>query len=270
MAWANSAEALGRRQRPAERENEQNEKDREKSALERSNAKDLDELDSYIENITGLHHTLIDPIDWPAIAARRPDVAPFYGNVQAWQQEQALCQKVMAGDDGTILSIVKREQTLSQIHKLGRGLGFSLHGGAFHAVLTLHDQSIVPDFQFKYMPSGKLTETKMPREKMLKLYRSYVCSASLKVASDLMRLVPSETIVVSSIGHNPAQDADYEEDWPIFSACYKRCDLMRLDLPNTDPVLAHQLFTLNEAFDPLQGHGPITPLQEIPHSMALQ
>ncbi len=270
MAWANSAEALGRTQRPADRENERNEKDREKRALERSNAQDLNELESYIEHITGLHHALIDPIDWASVAARRPDQPPFNGNVQAWQQEQQMCQKVMAKDDGMMLAILKKEQTLTQIHKLGRGLGFSVFGGVVHAVLTLHDQGIVPDFQFKYMPSGKLTETKMPRDKMLKLYRSYVNSASLKVASDILRLIPADEVVVSSIGHNPALDADYEEDWPILSVQYRRSDFMRLDLPNTDPVLAHQIFTLKEAFEPLQGHGPITPLMEIPHSMALQ
>ncbi|MGH1444448.1 MAG: hypothetical protein ACRBBO_00220 [Cognatishimia sp.] len=326
MVWNDTMGSVGRTQGPAARESERKEKDQQRRAMERSNAKDLNELDSYIRHITGLHHETIKVIDWQALAAKpaplAPEMdltnsenvrrqlaqheagfvewlmgrgkqtraaleraldlarsrqhreilaklAPYHSLVQAWETEQAVCHGVMTGDDGAMLSVIKSQQTLTKIHKLGRGLGFSVQGGIVHAVLSLHKTNIVPDFQFKYMPSGKLTEVKMPREKTMKLYRAYASSAVLKVASDLFRVIPRESVIVSCVAPCHVADSDYDEEWPVLSVRFNRRDVMALPMDRTDPVQAMRLFNVAEAFHPIHGFGRIAPILDIPVRMAI-
>jgi|GEM_PF-6931394 len=254
MAYNDTMGSLGRVTRPAVREFEQKEKDKQKRALERSNAKDLQELDSYIGQITGLHHEIIEEIHWAA--QTRPEVQQVY-------------QKLRAGDDGALMKVIKSQQKLSGIHKLARGLGFTVEKGLVHAVLALHSPSIVPDFQLKSMPSGKLAEVKMPRETSLKIYRAYASSAVLKVASDLFRLVPIGNVVVSAIAPCKVADSEYEEEWPVLSANLLRKPVMQMDMPNVDAVVALKAFQSSERFHDTHGFGRIVPLMSIPARMSL-
>ncbi|MDC0736756.1 hypothetical protein N6L24_00555 [Cognatishimia sp. SS12] len=326
MVYNDTMGSLGRSLGPAARESERQEKDRQKRAMERSNAKYIHELDSYIRHITGLHHELIAPIDWKGLAGRPapqpPEIdlqnsqrmrsqlahhepgfvewlmgrgkqtrdaleralhiakqrnhddilvqlTPYHRQVAQWEREQATYHGVMQGDDAVLLSVIKSQQTLSKIHKLGRGLGFSVNGGLIHAVLSLHDQSIVPDFHLKYMPSGKLTELKMPREKSMRLYRAYAASATLKVASDLFRLVPADVLVVSCIAPCHVTESAYDEDWPVLSAAFKRDRFEQVDLPNIEALPALSRFKVAEAFHPTHGFGRIAPIIDIPARMAV-
>ncbi|UZD91621.1 hypothetical protein [Cognatishimia activa] len=254
MVYNDAMGSLGRTIRPAVREYEQKEKDRQKRAMEKSNAQDLNELESYIRQITGLHHEVIDEIQWAA--QTRPEAKQVYA-------------KLRAGDDGTLMKVVKSQQTLTRIHKLARGLGFSVENGLLHAILALHKQTIVPDFHFKYMPSGKLTEVKMPREKSMKLYQAYASSAVLKVASDIFRLVPVGNVVVTAIAPCRVVDSEYDEEWPVISGNLKRDQVMSLDMPNAEPIAALRAFQHVERFHPTQGFGRIVPLMSIPTRMSI-
>ena len=254
MVYNDTMGSLGRTIRPAVREYEQKEKDRQRRAMERSNAQDLNELESYIRQITGLHHEIIDEIHWAA--QTRPEAKQVY-------------EKMRAGDDGSLMKVIKSHQTLTRIHKLARGLGFSVENGLVHAILALHNRSIVPDFHLKYMPSGKLTEVKMPREKSLKLYRAYASSAVLKVASDLFRLVPTGNIVVTAIAPCSVADSEYDEEWPVLSVNLMRKAVMDMDMPNVEPVAALQAFQHSERFHQTQGFGRIVPLMSIPTRMSI-
>lgn len=254
MVYNDAMGSLGRTIRPAVREYEQKLKDRQKRAMEKSNAQDLSELESYIRQITGLHHETIDKIDWAV--QTRPEAKQVY-------------EKMRAGDDGTLMKVIKSQQTLTGIHKLGRGLGFTVENGLIHAILALHNRSIVPDFHLKYMPSGKLTEVKMPREKSLKLYRAYASSAAIKVASDLFRLVPSRHLVVTAIAPCQVADSEYDEEWPVLSVNFLRKDVMDMDMPNVEPVAALRAFQNSERFHPTQGFGRIIPLMSIPTRMSI-
>ncbi|SHH57768.1 hypothetical protein [Cognatishimia maritima] len=254
MAYGDTMGSLGRVIRPAVREYEQKEKDRQRRAIEKANAQDLSELEGYINQITGLHHQTIDQIDWKA--QTKPDIVELYNQMRS-------------GDDNALMKVIKSQHSLSRIHKLGRGLGFTVENGLVHAILALHNQSIVPDFHFKYMPSGKLAEVKMPREKRLNLYRAYASSAVLKVASDLVRLVPIGNVVVTAIAACDVADSEYEEDWPVLSSNLMRKTVLQMDMPNIDPVAAVGGFQTAERFHPIRGLRRIVPLLSIPARMSI-
>lgn len=254
MAYNDTMGSLGRTIRPAVREFEQKEKDRQKRAMEKSNAQDLEELESYIRHITGLHHETIDTIDWAA---------------QSHPDARALYQKMCNGDDAALMTVIKGRQRLSSIHKLGRGLGFSVDNGHVHAILSLHNQSIVPDFHLKYMPSGKLTEVKMPREKIHRIYRAYASSAVLKVASDLLRLVPIKNVVVTAIAPCRVVHSEFEEDWPVLSVNLLRKPVLDMVMQSVEPVVCLKAFQQSERFTQEQGFGRVVPLMGIPSRMSL-
>ncbi|GAA6206979.1 hypothetical protein NBRC116601_02720 [Cognatishimia sp. WU-CL00825] len=326
MVWTDTMGSLGNVQGPAVREAERKEKDKQRKAMERSNAKDIAELDSYIHHITSLHHETIAGIDWPAVARRpapeAPEVdlsrserirtqlahhepgfvqwllgrgrqtrdaldralhvarqlghreilatlTPYQQSFEQWELEQAAVYGVHNKDDAAILSVIRGHQTLTRQHKLARGLGISVFEGQIQAVLSVHDQSIVPDFQFKFTPSGKLTEVKMPRERHMAIYRAYVGSAALKVASDLFRTIPVKELVVTCIA--PFMDAgtDVEDELPVLSVEFDRDRMMMLDMARTDPVAGLKLFKVAEAFHPVQGFARIVPIVDIPVRMAI-
>jgi len=246
--------SFGRTIRPAVREFEQKEKDRQKRAMEQSNAQDVEELESYIRHITGLHHDTIEPIDWAA---------------QTRPEARALYEKMCQGDDSALMTVIKSQQRLSGIHKLGRGLGFTVEGGQVHAILALHNQSIVPDFHLKYMPSGKLTEVKMPRDKRLRIYRAYASSAVLKVASDLLRLVPVRNVVVSAIAPCRVVHSDFEEEWPVLSVNLLRERILSMDMANIAPVVALQAFQNYERFHQEHVFGRVVTCFSIPARISL-
>lgn len=326
MVWSDTVGSMGDAYRPAAREAERHEKDLQKVALERSNARDIEELETYINQVTSLHHETVDVWDWVEVAKRPKPKAdaeewmksdairqqltrhdgrfvqwlqgkghetraaldrameiartlnqtqllarlePYHADFVRWETEQIAAHGLLNGDDTIILSVIRQQQTLSRIHKLGRELGFSVQNGDVHAVLTLHDLSIVPDFQFKYLPSGKLTEVKMPREKMLKLYRAYVASAALKVASDLFALLPHKEVFVSCIGSMFDPATEREEKWPVLSVKYGRERVKLLDMEKTDPVAALKLFEHAETFHPVNGMARVIPILDIPARLAI-
>ncbi len=272
MAHNDTLGSFGRGASPSMREAMRMEKDDRKKAMERSNAKDIDELESYIRHITTFHHETIDGIDWEGLLRRSPGVnrkTSAAGHGAHVMDEHEAWAAIQAGDDTVIMSIIKSRQTLSHHHKLAKGLGFSVQEGFVHAVANLHSPEIVPEFQFKFTPSGRLTEMKMPKERHMAIYRAYAGSVALKIASDLFKLVPRDKIAVSCVSRCILPGMDQTDDWPVLSVVFGKNKFDLLDMTRTDPVAGLSLFERRERWHPINGFSGIAPLVDIPAGMAI-
>jgi len=152
-----------------------------------------------------------------------------------WQKDTILAKKLLAGESAAIHEVVKEMQSFSDVEFLGTGIEFMIEDNFIHALPKIHGDEIVPSFRRKQTASGKLSETKMPKGEFNELYQDYVASVALKVAGDLLQILPLNEIYVTCSAIMLNSKTGHQEETSILSVQFVRNIYERLDLNHLDP-----------------------------------
>lgn len=178
----------------------------------------------------------------------------------AWRRASALAKQVLAGKPKAYGEAIKYANPFLGLKILGheitcRGLDRSL----LEANLYVHSDPPLPQETRQILKSGKLSVKRMPPSRFNLLYRDHVASCLLRVAREILVLLPIETVLVTARRRDRDTASRKQVEVPILSAAVSRANLDLLDQTVT-PFEVLSRLPHRIAFTKTKGLAPIEPL----------
>jgi len=177
------------------------------------------------------------------VAGRRQDKVEFAEALEAheeaekgWQEARALAKRILGGDQEAYLEAIEETQPFSEIRELGSSFSLRVVDKfTVEATLLVNDADVVPSEVKSLLQSGKLSTKKMPKGAYQELYQDYVCSCALRVAGEILALLPVQMVIVSALGNLLNTKTGYIEEQTILSVAIPRETFSGLNLQTVDP-----------------------------------
>lgn len=102
----------------------------------------------------------------------------------------------------------------------------------------------------------------MPVGEFNELYQDYVASVALRVAGDLLNVLPLKEVYVTCVAQMLDSQTGHQELTPILSVQFVRETFLRLNLKHIDPSDSIQNFRHEMKFSRTKGFAPVAQLIE--------
>lgn len=180
--------------------------------------------------------------------------------LQEWESEVAFANRVLAGDEQAWIEVIKEHTEFTQNDLIGSRVTYKFSEGRLHAVVAVHDDSIVPAFERRLLASGKHSEKKMTVGRFNEMYQDYVASVALKVAGDTFHILPTNEVWVTCVSQMLNSATGHKAATPILSVQFVRQTFINLNLRTIDPSDGLRNFRTVMDFKKTKGFGAIEPL----------
>ncbi|KCZ98102.1 hypothetical protein HPO_12328 [Hyphomonas polymorpha PS728] len=179
--------------------------------------------------------------------------------LREWESEAAFANRVLAGDEQAWIEVIKEHNEFTQNDLIGSGVSYKFSDGRLHAIVAVHDDSIVPAFERRLLASGKHSEKKMTVGRFNEMYQDYVASVALKVAGDTFHILPANEVWVTCVSQMLNSATGHKTATPILSVQFVRPTFINLNLRTIDPSDALRNFRTAMDFKKTKGFGAIEP-----------
>ena len=177
-----------------------------------------------------------------------------------WENETGLAKRLLTGDILAAQEVLQELQELVDQDLIGDEIRFQITEEFIHAILSVHNDDIIPKVRKKLRASGTLSETKMPVGEFNELYQDYVASVALKVAGDLFHILPNDIVHVTCVVSMLNTKTGHMESTPILSTQFMRKTFKDLNLEAVDPSDSMNNFVHKMNFKRTKGFSAIEPL----------
>lgn len=257
------------------------------------NALAVEEYNSLIEIIKGLHKECDDHVDWAHINSLEPPFNPpeagpnkaeaiaefnaFTPNLkeklfksigekrkksleaaiaeaelkdteayEEWQKLKALSERILQGDIDAYFQVIEEMAPLDDLLEFGSDFEFGANDPKVLEVeFKVKSEAVVPRQVVTLTKTGKLSKKDMTKTQYYELVQDYVCSCSIRIARDIMALLPVEKVVVHAVDNVLDTATGFSEDITILSVVFDRSKLEALNFELIDPSDALQNFQCN-------------------------
>lgn len=174
------------------------------------------------------------------------------------QDETAFAERILKKEREAMLEAVKLFEPLSSIGLLGEHLEIRLPAPNVVAVdLNVHGEEVVPKDRAKLLASGKASVKPMPKVEYYRLYQDHVCSAGLRVARELLALVPVDEVIVTAVDNLVDPATGHLKQTAILSFRAPRATMVQLNFDAIDPSDSMRNFLHRMDFSATNGFRPI-------------
>lgn len=181
-----------------------------------------------------------------------------------WEADTGLARRLIEGDVEATKTVINEMQAGMQGDGyIGTQIFYHIEPNYLHATPIVHGIDVIPAYRRKQLSSGRLSETKMPVGELNELYQDYVSSVALKVAGDLLHILPIEEVYVTCEAEMVNKQTGHKEKTPILSVQVVRSTFAKLNLSNLDPSDAMGNFRHNMAFKRAHGFSRVEQLAPI-------
>lgn len=178
-----------------------------------------------------------------------------------WEYEHNLANKLLSGDLGVKLEIIKELNPFSDIQELGSLLKFEIsENNIIEATLKLDGQSVIPTEKKVLLQSGKLSIKKMPKGEFHEIYQDYVCSCMLRIGNELLAILPDELVLVHAVDNMLNSQTGHMEEQYILSIAISRQTISSLNMDLIDPSDSLENFVYKMKFKKTKGFEVVEPL----------
>lgn len=112
---------------------------------------------------------------------------------------------------------------------------------------------VIPDEDYSLRQSGTLSTKKMPLGKGFELYQDHVCSSLMRVAVEVLGILPVEMIRANALINQVNTQTGHLENQVVVSAIVPRDTLRNINLKNIDPSDALNNFIHSMKFRKTKG-----------------
>lgn len=137
-----------------------------------------------ISDILKLYTRCDESIDWTEILVST-SAEELFMDSEIWKFYKSVADKVLAGDIDTYLQVIERVRPLDDLLSYGGDFEFGT------------DNSNVMEIEFNVMPEGVLGD-----DYNIELLQEYICACSIRVARDIMALLPVSQVNVNTVLEN--------------------------------------------------------------------
>ncbi len=164
------------------------------------------------------------------------EYAAALGDYADWQETRALAARILSSEEGAYLEAIEETDPFADINELGSSISFHVvDKSIIEATLHVNDEQVVPKEIKTLLRSGKLSVKAMPKTAFYELYQDYICNCALRVAREILALLPVRIVIVSAMGNLLNTRTGYMEEQPILSVAIPRETMAGLNLEMIDP-----------------------------------
>jgi hypothetical protein len=154
-----------------------------------------------------------------------------------------LAPRILAGDHRAYTKALTEFNPFAEIAALGSFIHFVIHHAKFvECVLRVKGRQAIPAEAKSLTASGKVSVKAMPRARFHELYQDHVCGCVLRVAREVMALLPVDTVLVTASVDALDSRTGQPIEQPVLSMAAFRAELNRLDFTALDPSDAIENF----------------------------
>lgn len=212
-----------------------------------------DEL--YLQRLVTVHQVGDEEVPWQQLAQTK-------ARDEVSLNRKKLAQGVLAGQEEALLAAVTEVQPFHDLTDFGSDfeVGFTPQG-LLAVTFNVNESLVIPEEISHRLKSGKLSKKALSKTRRMEIMRDYVASTSLRVARDLLALLPLDRILIHAEETmvNPA--TGHKEDVTILSAEIPRQTLMELNFEQLEPFAALSNFKHSVDFKRYKGFQPVLPIQ---------
>ena len=196
-----------------------------------------------------------------AEASHQRMMAEYRERLSELNESREFAARVLSGDMGAYSEAVDALNPFSDLDEIGTEVNVTLHTkNIVQADVAVHGGDVIPKEAKKLLKSGKLTLKKMPAGEYFELYQDHVCSCAVRVARDLLSILPVEIVIVNALDTILDTQTGHLEKQPILSVAIARATLDKLNLSAIDPSDSMRNFLHHMAFKRTTGFSATTSL----------
>lgn len=152
------------------------------------------------------------------------------------EESRKFAQRILSGDLTAYLEAIKDLNPFGEINDLGSRINIKpISPLIVLAELDVRGEAVLPRETKTLLKSGKLSTKPTPKSDFYRLYQDYICSCVLRVARELLALLPVESVVVTALDDLLNTSTGHVEECPILSVFIPRKSLARLNFDQIDP-----------------------------------
>jgi hypothetical protein len=157
------------------------------------------------------------------------------------QRRRELARRVLAGELGAYEQAILESPGLVGLRDLTTSFGATAHSRRLvECRVNLHGRDVFPKEAPSLTSTGKVTVKAIPRTRFHELYQDHVCSYVLRIAREVIALLPIDTVLVTA--SVPATDTYSASGIPVLSIAMSRSKIEELDFERLDPSDAIEYF----------------------------
>ncbi|MBU2445321.1 MAG: hypothetical protein KJ666_07075 [Bacteroidetes bacterium] len=166
-----------------------------------------------------------------------------------WNDVKGLASRIINSDIAAYKEAIEQVNPFNEINEIGSSIEFKiLSKEIMDVTLNVNSSETIPSEEKTQLKSGKLSVKQMPKSKFYELYQDYVCSCVLRVAREIVSLLPIEKVLVTAVAELLNKKTGYLETQPILSVQIPKITLNKLNFANIDPSDAMSNFKHNMSF----------------------
>jgi hypothetical protein len=156
--------------------------------------------------------------------------------IEDWQAACELAGRVLSGEHEAYHDAIRQTNPFSDVAALGSSIEFDVRSESLvEAVLRVHAEDVIPSEVKSLLKSGKLSVKQMPKTRFYAMYQDHVCGCVLRIARELLALLPIEAVTVSAVSDFLNTQTGHMEEKTILSVAIPRETLETLNFEGIDP-----------------------------------
>jgi hypothetical protein len=177
---------------------------------------------------------------------------------EEWSSLHTLAKEILEGDVDAYFQVIEEMNPLDDLLEFGSGFEFGANDGrTIEVEFRVKSDQVVPKEMLSLTQTGKLSRKEMTKTKRCDLIQDYVSSCAIRIARDMMALLPVEKVIVHAVEQGLNTSTGYEEEMTVLSVAFERSQLQRLNFDRIDPSDALQHFQCHMKFMKTAGFKPV-------------
>lgn len=182
---------------------------------------------------------------------------------EEWRSLNILSGKILQGHIDAYLQVVEEMNPLEDLLEFGSDFEIGANEStSLEVEFKVKSDVVVPKQVLSLTQTGKLSRKTMPKIRYHALVQDYVCSCAIRIARDMMALLPVQKVVVHAVDNILNTATGFEEGMTILSVVFERNTLNSLNFELLDPSDALQNFRCNMRHLKTEGFKPVERITE--------
>ena len=171
-----------------------------------------------------------------------------------WEHSISFANRILDHDTTSYVEALDELKPFSSVSELFKMVEFQAYSkNSVAASCKIDLENTVPSIRKSLLQSGKISVKQMPKSQYFELCQDFVCSCALRIARDLLGILPVEWIMVNICMEMLNSATGMLQDQVILSVAIPRTTLSKIKLKAVDPSDAMSNFKHQMQFKKTKG-----------------
>ncbi len=169
-----------------------------------------------------------------------------------------LAERVVSGDIDSYLYLIDEMKPFDDLLEYGSDFEVGTDDpDCMYVEFHVMSDRVIPETELSLTQTGRMSEKALSKTARYDLMQDYICSAAIRIARDLLALLPVSRVVIHAVDDMLNTSTGHKEEVAVLAVVIDRDTLDSLNLDYVDPSDALNNFRCNMKFVKTQGLKPV-------------